>query len=280
MANSSSEYWDIDGTSLHQFGWSVATLGGSRFDLPPRRGENIQLAYRPGQIHRAKLADARTINLVMWMTGSTPGTGTAPSDPRLAFNDNWDTLRRLVWKPNGAQVTLTRRWYLTVGGVKTLVSASALAEVADSMTPTMTGRTRAEFTMTLLLADPFFYGTQVNTTLDVSDPEVINNPGHDVAGWTNFTIELAGPLTNPKVTNASPNPDVWVKYNGVIGNGSTVTLDVAAFTAYLGSTNVIGNVTHSGARNWMALQPGNNTLTLTADSGSGTATVRFKPPYI
>ena len=52
MANSVDEYWSIDGVSLHQFGWSVATVGGSRYDLPPLRGDNVMIAYRPGSVHR------------------------------------------------------------------------------------------------------------------------------------------------------------------------------------------------------------------------------------
>ncbi len=156
MANSTEEYWSIDGVSLSQFGWAVTTVGGSRYDLPTRRGENRVFAYRPGAVHRPKLPDARVIELVMWVTGTDPATGAQVADPRLRWNDSWDTLRRLVWKPNGAQVTLTRRWFLTVSGSPTLVTADAQAEVVDSMAPTTTGWPRRPFTLSLLLADSYF----------------------------------------------------------------------------------------------------------------------------
>ena len=42
--NNTEEWWDINGVSLHQYGWSVTTVGGSRYDLPPRRGENMTMA--------------------------------------------------------------------------------------------------------------------------------------------------------------------------------------------------------------------------------------------
>ncbi len=273
MANSTDEYWSVDGVSLHQHGWSVTTVGGSRYDLPPRRGENIRFAYRPGAVHRSKLADSRTISLLMWVAGADPATGNATGDARLRWNDSWDFLRRLVWKPGGSQVTLTRRWYLTVGGVKTLVTADAQAEVADSMAPTMTGRTRADFTMTLLLADPYFYGPTV--TVPLSGTVTVNNPGHDICGHDGLQVDFTGG-SSPRLTNSTPNPDVWVQYTG--SPGGTVTLDTGRFTAISsGGTNLIGGVSHAGARHWMVLMPGNNSLTLT---GGGSGELRFRPPYI
>lgn len=265
MANSTPEYWDIDGVSLHQYGWSVATFGGSRYDLPPRRGENIRFAYRPGAVHRNKLADSRTVELVMWLAGCDPATGNATGDAALAFNDSWDFLRRLVWRADGSQVALTRRWFLTVGGSKTLVAATAQAEVADTMAPAMTGRTRADFTMSLLLADPFYYGAQVTTV--ISGSATVVNPGHDLAAHNHMEIDLS---SGARLTNTSVTPNVWVQS---AGGG---TLNVGAFTAFAGGTNVVGGVTQSGARRWMVLIPGNNNLTVSG----GTATIRFRPPYI
>ncbi len=280
MPNSTDEWWSIDGTSLHQYGWNVTTIGGSRYDLPPRRGEDIRLAYRPGAIHRPKLPDSRTVSLIMWVTGADPATGVAASDAALRFNDSWDFLRRLVWKPNGAQITLTRRWNLTVGSVKTLIVAEAQAEIADTMSPTMTGRTRADFTMTLLLADPFFYGPQITEPLNVGQTVAVSNPGHDIVTHANLQVDFVGPLTNPRLTNTTSNPDVWVQYTGTIGSGTTLTLDVGAYTAFAGTTNLIGGISHSGARHWMGLLPGTNSLTFSATSGAGTAAVRYRPPYI
>ncbi len=278
MANNTAEYWSIDGTSLHQFGWSVATVGGSRYDLPPRRGDNIRFAYRPGAVHRPKLADSRTINLLMWVTGADPATGAATTDAALRFNDSWNTLRKLVWKPGGSQVELTRRWYLTVGGVKTLVTASALAEIADTMPPTMTGRTRADFTMTLLLADPYFYGPEVTTTIGMGETATITNSGDDTAMHANLEIDFTN-VTNATLTNSTASPDVWLQATGTIGAG-VVTFDVGAYTAIsnTGESHIM-RVRNGGSRHWFALLPGANTVTLSG-TGSGSAVVRFRPPYV
>lgn len=278
--NTTDEYWAIDGVSLAQYGWNIATVGGSRYDLPVRRGENITLAYRPGQVHRPKLADARTIQLIMWVAGVDPATGASTSDPTLRWNDSWDFLRRLVWKPDGSQVVLTRRWKLTVDGTPTITVADALAEISDPMAPTMTNRGRAEFTMQLLLADPYFYGATVTTTVNLGTPVTVVNPGHDIAAHGHLEVDLIGPLTNPVLTNTTPNPDAWVRYNAAIPGGQTVTLTVDSYLAFQGATNVIGKVANSGARHWMGLQRGTNTFTLSASAGTGHAVVRYRPPYV
>lgn len=308
LGRSSDEWWSIDGVSLHQWGWSVATVGGARYNLPPRRGENIKLSGRPGSVHRPKLADSRTITLVMWLTGAVPGVdpiddplGAVSDDPTLQWNDSWDFLRRLVWQANGQQVDLTRRWYLTVDGVKTLVTATAKAEIADTMDPTMTGRTRADFAMTLLLADPFFYGStvsqQIDITWDVSiegpvdNTVTIVNPGHDFSGYghgseleIDFVCDVASvqKLSNPTLTNLSLTPDVWAQYAGDISQGVTITYDVENFDARQTSTgtNYISKVRHGGAKPWMLLRPGSNLLKLTADAGEGHAVLRYRPAYI
>lgn len=280
------EWWAIDGVSLHEQGWNVTTVGGSRYDLPPRRGSNITVAKRPGQMHRDKPADSRTVELIMWVTGVDPTTGAATGDPVLRWNDSWDYLRRLVWRPTGSQVDLTRRWRLTVDGTPTVVAATAKAEIADSMAPTMTGRTRATFAMRMLLADPYFYGSEQTYTLNVGDTVTVNNPGHDIAAMGYMDLDFYGPLTNPRLTNAAFNPDVYVQVNMTIPDGVMIRASVPDFTfrtilgvetiAYINWTSAIK---HSGARFWMGLYPGDNPLTLTG-SGGGHVTVRYRPPYI
>lgn len=287
-ARTTDEAWEIDGVSLHQYGWNVATVGGSRYDLPPLRGENIRLAYRPGAVHRPKVADSRTINLIMWVSGADPATGNAVNDQRLRWNDSWDFLRRLVWKPHGTQVTLTRRWWLTdpATGNPQLVVASGLAEIADQMPPTMTGRFRADFAMTLLMADPFFYGPEVEVPLVRGQPVSVVNPGHDVSAHTGLEVEFIGPLINPRLTNITADPNTWVQYNGPISTGQSVLCDVGAYqaTRLPAGANHINLIRHSGARHWMGLLPGTNSLSLTsgtaATGGYGNARLRYRPPYV
>lgn len=263
MANNTDEAWDIDGVSLHQFGWSISTLGGSRLSLPPLRGEDIAVAYRAGKTWRPKLADSRPMTLMMWLEGSDPATGNPAADPHLQWMDSWMFLRRLLWKPRGAQISLTRRWRETVGGTPTLLSATAQAQIAGSMEPTMMGNAAATFAVDLILADPYFYGPQI--TAPVTGSVTVTNPGDDDALAYGMSIDLAAGCT---LTNTTPSPHV------VVSSPAAVTLDLSNFSVSPGSA--AGGVVHSGARAWMGLQPGANTLV----ASGGSATIRFRPPYV
>lgn len=304
MANNTDEYWDIDGVSLHQFGWSVVTVGGARYDMPPKRGSNITLAYRQGQVHRAKLLDQRTISLVMFLVGMDPGTGASTGNQRLRYNDSWDFLRRLVhhsYAINGGRVVLTRRWELTAptfpdssadpdqlvhgdpgvpaAGVR-ILAANAAVELSSDMAPTMTGRFRSDFQIDLTMADPFFYGAEVELTLDPGDTSLVWNDGHDIA-HAQVEVDFIGPLTDPVLTNLSTAPETWVRYNGTIASGQTVRLKPSQFLAQqitAGNANRVGLLSHYGSPLWVQLLPGRNKLSLTA-TGAGSAVVRFRPPY-
>lgn len=320
--NSSDEYWSItagDGeeVSLHQFGWSVTTVGGSRYDLPPKRGSNMAVAYRPGQIYRRKTPDSRQITLIMWMVGWQPDQGPLPgvnpllSDQRNQWNDNWDFLRRLVYKANlvDGRVVLTRRWFLTAPafpttrtgdqviagdpgtaapGVARLVTAVAAAEMTGSMAPSMTGRTRADFQLDFTLPDPYFFGPPVAVSMPNSaNPVYVWNDGHDVANYSGVSIDFIGPLTNPVLTNLATSPSHSVKYTGTIPAGQTLTLVPGRFTASQHANGVtspyvnkIAGITNGGARQWINLMPGANKLTFTASSGTGSCLLKFQPPYV
>lgn len=274
MTNSTDTYWDVDGTSLQTFAWNIATLGGGRDTVPGWRGTDRQFAYKAGAKHRAKVADSRVMTLAMWVVGMLDD-GTVPPDMQIEYTENRRQLKRLLWKPDGAMFVLTKRWRETAG----IIVASADGYVVSDMAPEMHGPKGSAFVVDVMLPDPWFYGPEVTTVLNVNTPTVIANAGDDVC--TNITVELDGALTNPTVTNATPTPDVWFKVGSVISAGQEVVVDVDETTVVRtgDQANLIGSLTHSGARPWMLLQRGNNSLTLTADAGTGTATVRHRPAY-
>src|SRR6266566_7984494 len=158
VITTTDELWSIDSVPLNTYAYNIATIGGSRFDLPPLRGSDMTFAYRPGQIWRPKVADARVITLAMWVAGVDPATRGAPGahGPEQSWRDNWNMLRRLIWAPK-RQKQLTRLWKLTdpSTGVPTLVEGIARIQTAASAfstTPTMTGPARADFAIDFTLA--------------------------------------------------------------------------------------------------------------------------------
>lgn len=275
----SAIYWDVDGVSLQTFAQNIATLGGSRWGVPPLRGSNIQVPGRPGALWQSKIPDSRTLTLAMWVRG-TDTNGNVTGDRQKKFTENWRALQQLFWKPDGAQISLTKRWDDGTG----VKSATALAEFAGGLEPSMIGPNAAKFTVDLLLADPFFYGAQVTSTLAVGVGQVVNNAGDVPVGGYGMSLKFNGALTNPQVTNSSISPNIWAKWTGSISGGDSITLDVAEFTALKqsDSTNQIGGVTYNPGPHgeWFYLAKGNNTLTLTASAGTGTCTFKHRPAYL
>lgn len=283
-----TEYWTFNGTSLNQNWWNIQTFGGSRFSAPVLRGANYTIPFQTGQVQRPKFADSRVITLLMWTAGIDQTTGNPdPTNQMLAFNNNYQQLRALFWNmvANGsAQSDLVRQWYVTQSGSPTLVSATAQAEIAGTMEPTMTGRTRADMSVDLLLADPYFYGTQQTHTFSRNSAANLTNLGEGSAGEASqgyLTVTFNGVLTNPTLTNSTSG--ISCSWTGSIGSGHYVTFDCVNFLATDdGGNNQIGGVTHAGARRWMVLESGVSSLELTSTGGSdnGTCTVAWQPPYL
>lgn len=280
VSNSSEEYWDVNGTSLNQYCWAIKTLGGSRLAVPKLRGDNTLLPFRDGRLFRSKYADSRVITLAMWVAGINPDTDMpATYNQAVQFNDNWKNLQKLFWSP-AKQLTLTRRWWENVNS-PVLREATALCELAGTMDPTMTGRTRADFAVDLLLSDPYFYGPEIFSNLTVGDEVVVVNPG-DISVWTTINIELNGELASPVIFNLSTSPVTWMRVNtAVITNA--VNVDVGKFTVTntFDNSSLLSSVTHSGSEAWMKLNPGTNILKLTSNGvGTGNAVLKFRPAYL
>lgn len=264
-------FWDIDGTPLNTLCWNVETLGGGRSSVPQYRGDDTVMAYRPGARHEDKQVDNRIIPLQMWVN-SSKDDGSTPMLRDEQYEANLRALRNLMWRDDGAEFSITKRW--REGGA--MKQATAMASLASDLAPAMKGPYAGSIGVDLLLANPWFYEPVQTVTLVKDTPQVVTNPGDARTNGYGGTIEFIGPLTNPKVTNGS----VWVQVGLAIATGDKVTLDMWEWTAVRDgdSANVIGAVTHSGARQWMPLTKGSNTLELTATSGTGTAVLKFRAP--
>jgi hypothetical protein len=241
-------------------------------------------------LYRPKWANSRTVTLVMWTAGIDQTSGNPGTNQILSWNDNWNTIRRMFWSrgPLGSQQgQLGRRWNITQGGSPGIVVATALAEVAGTMDPTMTGRTRSDFSVDLLLADPYFYGVTQTQTLAYATPAVVNNLGEATvaegkpSALNAWTAKLNGPLTSPVLTNSTLGISVTLAMT--IASGHYVILDFLNYTAVDdGGNSQISLVSHAGARQWMVLGAGNNTLDLTSSNvaDTGTCLLTWNPGYV
>lgn len=265
------ETWAIDGVPLLSLASDVQRIDGQL--APPLRGEDRQFAFRPGREYRPRLADSRTVTLGLWLIGQDgAGSGTADYEANYAGAER--LLRRLLRPAAGAQFSLSKTWTDDLG-----THTATGWGIAEDISRQRAGRHAGRVTVDVHMADPFFYGSGVAVPLPAGVPVVVDNFGDDAT--TAVLLDFAGALSNPTVTNSTPAPEVWVKVGTALAAGDGLAVDVLATSAVRDSdgANLIGAVTHSGARPWLGLGRGNNTVTLSADSGAGSAVLTFEPVY-
>lgn len=284
MANVPDVYWSVDGTSLQTLAYNIETWGGDREAPPALRGANNVVPGRVGAIWTAKVPDSRIITLSMWVVGAdsdgnVPVSGTA----REVFEANWHMLRKLLWNPN-REITLTKQFRLF--GSSTIITAAAKAQFTGGLNPTMNGRTRAVFTVDLLLSDPFFYGDQVVTTFtSATRTQNLTILGDYRTNTVEMEILNTSVVNSPKITNVTQG-NIFMGYTGSIPNGDALLVKSKEFNAlYTPSTGnpyyVSGNVTHTASElNWLYLEPGVQQLTVSVTSGTGPVNLKHRPVWL
>jgi len=277
-----NEYWDVQGTdglwySLHDYAIHVESIYGARTGVPNLRGGNIAVYGRPGQVHQPKVADQRTLTLRGWVSNEDSAGTVLGTDCGQGLETNWRWLRRLLWRENGETFQLRRRWY---DENEVLLTAIADVEYSNGLDLSQHVYEAGRWTCGLNLPNPYFWGPEETIELAVDTPTVVTNLG-DVS-TSRITADFIGILQNPEIRNSSTAPEVWLRLGTSIAALDNVLADVDAYTVVRTSDsgNLISAVTRSGARPWMLLVPGSNTMTLTATSGAGTVDLAWQPAYL
>jgi hypothetical protein len=237
------------------------------------RGEDRQYAFRPGRAFRPRVTDSRSITLGLWLIGQDgPGTTTADYMDNYAAAER--ELRRLLRPDGGAEFEISKTWTDDLG-----THTATGHGIAGTIERKRAGKHAGRVTVDIGMADPFFYGSTITVPLTKGVPATVTNPGDE--GTVSVELDLIGQLANPVVTNSTPDPDIYVKVGTAIAVGDTVRLnaDLATVSRDSDGANLIGALTHSGNRAWLRLGRGANVLTLSADSGAGSAVLRYLPVY-
>lgn len=277
MTETTEETYEVDGVVLNTYASNLQTLTG-RSSTPPLKGENVEIPYRRGRRWEPKAEDEKVETWTMWVVGADADGMVPPEGARAQFNANLLALKRLFGVRH-RQLALVKKLRFPDG----LREFSALGEVTGAIEPTVgAAGTRAVFSVDMTLADPFWYGEEVTETIAPMTATTVENPG--TAAARDLAIRLIGPLTNPRILR-STDPEIQVRYQGLIASGSYVDLDVGNYLATddLGN-NVVGRVSHAGSLTWMELLPGENDITLDSwtslsSPGAGSAQIVYRPPY-
>lgn len=262
--------WTFDGTDLSSY---ALILSGSldTEDLPGLRGEDVAVPYLPGRRWAAKLPDSRRLSLALLVTDQAVGGGLALPDGRQQFQANLDGLRSVLAKPGRRSLV----HYLADGSSRTAQAECLGLQVGE----TFGNREGTVAVADFMLADPYFYGSPlVDAGRSIAASPTAFTLTHPGTARTNrIVLDFLGPISNPRLTNATNG--LYVECLVAVASGKHLLIDCERFTATNDGVQAIGSVRHSGDFRWMILEPGANSISVTATSPGGSLTTTAQNPF-
>ncbi|MDP9012845.1 MAG: phage tail family protein [Pseudomonadota bacterium] len=137
-----------------------------------------------------------------------------------------------------------------------------------------------DFTATLLAGDPRIYSYALNT----SPVETVAGGAFSLTNAGNFPaptlITFTGPLTNPVLTDSTTGINWGATI--VLGTGDTLVVNslLNTVTYTTGGVSSTKFSTMNATSDWLTLQPGANSLALTAASGTGNVVVSWNDTWL
>lgn len=231
--------------------------------IPSQRGGDVLRPGLPGRRSRNRIGDVLNLELTGWMKEATL------SDFAIARR-YLAGLFRPSKGPRPLEATLEDG---TVISIPARTTDDGI-EYGDEPAGTRTVNVALEAT-----DPPYWRGAEIleATAFGASPTNFdLENPGNEQTYEIIFEIE--GPVENPRITNLDSG--IYVEALVEVLAGETLVIDGQAFTALLEGVTAIGSIRHSGSRLWMLLEPGTNSMRLTATAPGGTVTSRFRPVYL
>ena len=278
------EVWTVDGYNLSQYAHDIQTFDG--LDVTPDlKGEDVDIPQMNGVLPVVNYFQAAHKAVSMIVSVADPATGVIPNDipsQRLNFNKNLDSLCKIMY----------RRKLLNV--VRTLADGSqrtALCKVVAGIQPATLGLASAQIVFDLLIPGSFWRDTAATTqTLAIAaTPTTLHFNSFDsaTAPMSDLVYTIAGPITNPKITDLETG--AWVQFTGAgLTAGQTLAFDAGAMTVTGGgglATPALTTITHAGDPRWLTAVPSIDGINLQVDSAGAVAggtqlTVSGKRAYL
>lgn len=230
--------------------------------VPGRRGENVVVPGLDGRVFRNKTLEQRTIDLLMFVHGSSGS----------ALETDIETLKALFSLPGLG--TLQR----TVAG-RSGTPWTIDAEVANVVEFKPISHLAYNLLVQFVCPNPHWEGASYSLIESgiTSSPHNFTVVNNGSAINENVTLYIGGNITNPKWTIG----DFWVQYTGAVTAGNTLEINCKDFVAYYLTNNVTAAITHGGGVRWMRVMPGSNTMSLTGTGlGTVSTTIGFKEQWL
>lgn len=248
--------------------------------VPEIRAEDEFRPRRDGITPGDDWLGARTVVFEVQVKGEHADIEEALSDLSAAFaprsSDVWLDLRvtgspseyALKGRPRGCVWDLQKRFTHGIGDARCVFVATDPLKYGPEQTVVISlGAGGAG--LAYPVSYPISYGASSLTGL-ASTPNV----GLKAVEWS---AEIAGPVTNPRVAHVETG--LYVAVDATLESGQTIVLDSRAGALLLGGTTPRPNWLRPGSR-WFTLAAGSNSLRYTADSGSGAATITYRPGWV
>lgn len=219
----------------------------------------------------------------MWIDARDPDTGLYPLSSRARIAQRNKNLLTVcsIFGDVSQQIRFDRDLLLDDGVTHTWFGYGEYVGDALQVNWGDNSDEETNFNIDVKFADPLWYGPLVTSaTLGANDsPVTITNPGELDAVDSTIVITASTDLVNPTLTNDAN--DVSFTLTTTIDTGDSVLVDTKypRIKRTSDQANLIGTVSNVGARSFMVLKPGDNSLQLTASSGTGGAVVTFYPPH-
>lgn len=257
----------IDGIRLDSFAYAITSRTGWD-QTPGLSGNNTKIPGRDGEVWRAKDYGTGRLVLDLFVQGTdADGSIPAGSTAEKTFRANIDALLATFSK-RASLLTVDKE--IEDGTVR-----RNFAEVGAVIQPDyFDGDTVATFTVELIFPDPLWKATTVTTSTGVGALSAFAGITAPIA---DAVITIAGPATNPKVTDVVSG--AWIQYTGTIASGSSLVIDCAAFTAKIGSSSVIAAMTFNPGPRFFSLTP-STSLVPSVTLNSGTLTIAAARRFI
>lgn len=237
---------EIDGVSMRTPGYNISTRTGT-FGMPARRGEDLVIPGSSGYTFVTnKPFEAGYGVLAIWAIGVNPSNGTIPATHLLRqaqLRTNVETVMRFFTKPHKLSVVRAKQ-------PDTTWRAASVQWVEWDEPAIMAGTTRAEWAIGFTIPSTWWADESAATnsaTAGATLPKTLSLT--NFAGMTGIVddavITVAGPITNPRVTDSETGS--WVQFTGTVNNGQSWVVDAGAWTSTVAAASVIANTTHSGS---------------------------------
>lgn len=294
MTNTSDRPLAVDGVRLDTLAWNVSKINRA---MAGRRSADVQVPGLDGSL--ASLndnLDSLVFGLEMFVMGTDADGAVPAAGRRDTFRANLDELVHLFG---------TRHRLLEVTEqVSATASRRCLAKVVDSITPdTAENGSSGQFTVSLQVPAGVWEDTAtsdwVSAPIVSGTPQEVTTLQGATERITDAILLVAGPITNPKITDPATgayvqltaalaagefwrvNVGTWSTRRGTVlglGSADTTGTDAQAITTYGGTLNQSAFLPLVPARDTGARRV-KVTVTGTATSGATSLSVRARRKY-